>query len=143
MSRRRRLPGWLKAGLGAAAAFALAAGALAVYFNRPPRPASPRDLAGDAKDRAYKAFQDRLDGYRACRADADCVRVKSDCACTGVAKARRADFEADYARTVAEAGLSSCIDWPEPSCQDATSSPVCVHGACRVHVTIEDASWDQ
>ncbi|TBR17073.1 hypothetical protein EPO15_17785 [bacterium] len=139
---RRRAPGWLKAAMAAFAVFAVAAGALAVYFNRPPAgPPPPTMNAG--KDRAYKAFSDRVDGYRACRADADCVRVKADCACTAVAKVRLADFEADYAKTVADAGLASCVDWPEPSCEAATSSPVCVHGACRVHVVIEDAAWDQ
>lgn len=142
---KRRGPDWLPKALGGFAVAALLAGGAAFHLNRPNEDVvdlSP-DPAGLARDRAYKAFQERLDGYRACRADADCVRVKADCACTAVAKGRLADFRADYARTSAEAGLSTCADWPEPSCSDATSSPVCAHGACRVHVTIEDASWDQ
>ncbi|TPW20736.1 MAG: hypothetical protein FD126_1392, partial [Elusimicrobia bacterium] len=123
----------------------LAAAAFAAFFTRPATEgvALPPGPDAQAKDRAYKAFQDRLDGYRSCRADAECVRVKADCACTAVAKDRLADFQADFARTAAAAGLSTCQDWPEPSCADATSSPVCAHGACRVHVTIEDATWDQ
>lgn len=142
---KRKRPDWLKPLLAGFAVAALAAGALAFFFSRtsPVGTSVPADPKGAAQDRAYKAFQDRVDGYRGCRADADCVRVKADCACTAVSKARLADFTADYDRTVKAAGLSSCQDWPEPSCEDATSSPICVHGACRVHVTIEDASWDQ
>lgn len=137
--KRDRLP----TALGAFALAALVAGGAAFTLNSPGASEEAPDPAGLARDRAYKAFQERLDGYRACRADADCVRVKADCACTGVSKARLKDFNADYDRTVADAGLSSCMDWPEPSCEDATSSPVCVEGACRVHVAIEDAAWDQ
>ena len=140
-----RRPDWLKPVLAALATAALASVAVALYLTRPASVGSglrPTSEA-QAKDRAYKAFQDRLDGYRTCRADADCVRVKADCACTAVAKGRLADYQDDFDRTAAVAGLSACQDWPEPSCEDATSSPVCAHGACRVHVTIEDASWDQ
>lgn len=142
---KRGRPDWLRPALAALAVGALAAAALAAYFTRPASEgvALPPTSDAQAKDLAYKAFQDRLDGYRACRADAECARVKADCACTAVAKGRLADFQADYARTAATAGLSTCGDWPEPSCEDATSSPVCAHGTCRVHVTIEDASWDQ
>lgn len=142
---KRRGPDWLPAALGGFALAALVSGGVAFTLNKPGASdaALAADPAGLARDRAYKAFQERLDGYRACRADADCVRVKADCACTGVSKARLKEFRADYDRTVADAGLSGCMDWPEPSCEDATSSPVCVEGACRVHVTVEDAAWDQ
>lgn len=142
---KRHRPDWLRPALAALAAAALAASAFALLFTRPGTEgvALPPVPDAQAKDRAYKAFQDRLDGYRACRADADCVRVKADCACTAVAKVRLPDFQSDYNRTAAAAGLSTCQDWPEPSCEAATSSPVCAHGACRIHVTIEDASWDQ
>ena len=142
---KSRLPAWLKGALAVLTLAALAAGGQAVRLTLRDRTGAPPppDPATEARDNAYKSFSDRLDGYRECRADADCVRVKADCACTGVSKARLEDFKADYAKTAADAGLSSCVDWPEPSCQDATSSPVCVHRACRVHVVIEDAVWDQ
>lgn len=142
---KRRRRDWLRPGLAALAVAACAALSFAVLLSRPARVgvAPPPDPPGESRDRAYKAFQDRVDGYRGCRADADCVRVKADCACTAVSKVRLSDFEADYKRTAAAAGLSSCTGWPEPSCEDATSAPVCAAGACRVHVTIEDAAWDQ
>lgn len=144
MSRAKKpgLPRWAKAA-GAVLGLLLALFLFGRYGGGRVEEVGPPPGELEARDAAYKEFAHRLDSYRSCRADADCVRVRPDCACTAVSKARLADYEKDRAASELTAGLSSCPDWPEPSCEDATSSPVCVKGECRVHVTLEDASWDQ
>ena len=142
---RRKRPDWLKPLMAGLIVAALGAGAAAVYMNRP-QPVGDGgtpDPADMLKDRAFKEYWRRVDGYRACHADSDCARVKIDCTCSAVTKAALPAFEADRARTFASAGAPVCPAWPEPSCEDATSSAVCASGTCRAHVVLEDAAWDQ